>query len=535
MMPSKLSLLKVWIFITVLATGLWSLSSCQKVNRASMIVIAVDRMSFNTFSCSDEKQSATSGLNILCKEAIRFTHAYTTSIQPAAAMGSLLTGLYPIQHQLHRSFDRLQPATILLQEKAIKVGYKTYFFGGGPSILKKSGLSSGFEIFDDISFIDKKNYFLDFKYQAEKFLSVIQDDHDPFFSVIYNSELESPNEGESEISSFEKLDEKFFNFFKDLKSKKLWDDNYVVVVGLQGDSDANRLSESPYSNLNSENTMVILFVKPPRSLGDEGISWKVDSPVNTADLGLSLWSTLKASANSLHSSSSTNLNLTKNSLEGYFPLVDFSGIWLNRNQSVLSYPRKLLIEAADTWQPEISLRFSILNRNLVLIENEKNKVYNALTDGLQSIDIAKQQKLFVQDAEFLLQSLRGYFKINSWKNYTTQWEDYVLLNRDYWSKPNSRDLVFAKELDRLTHDPNKATQPLSTLLQRHLIQNKKKSELMILKPFAVNAPTFQSEKQKELFYEQARLNSLNLALENLWGIWIPGKIWLYSDFNLENQ
>ena len=186
-----------------------------------MIVIAVDRLSFNTFSCGDDKQNSASGLNTLCNEGIRFTHAYTTSTQSAAAMGSLLTGLYPVQHQLHRSFDRLNRQVGLIQEQALRSGYRTLFLSGSPSILKRTGLSAGFDFFDDLTFLEKKTYFLDFKIQAEKFFNLIQDDADAFFSVIYNSELESPNEGESEISKFEKLDEKFFNFFKLLKQKNL--------------------------------------------------------------------------------------------------------------------------------------------------------------------------------------------------------------------------------------------------------------------------------------------------------------------------
>lgn len=527
MKPSKLSLLKVWILIAVLATGLWSLSSCQKVKRPSMIIIAVDRLSFNSFSCSDDKQNTTSGLNLLCKEAIRFTHAYTTSVQPAAAMASLLTGLYPVQHQLHRSFDRLQSSSLMIQEKASKLGYRTYFFGGSPSILKKTGLSIGFDIFDDLSFLEKKTYFLDFKYQSEKFLSMAQEDSGPFFTVLYNSELESPNEGESEISSFENLDEKFFHFFGALKRKKIWDENYIIVVGLEGDSDATRLSETAFSNLNSENTMVTLFVKPPRSKGDEGISWKVDAPVNMADLGLSLASTL----NSIDSTKQVN-----NSLETYFPLIDFSGIWLNRNQSTLLNPRKLLIEAADPWNTSTSLRFSVLNRNLVYIESEKTRVYNALTDGLQSIDISAQQKPFVQEIDFLLESIRNYYKIKPWKSFKTHWDNWIITNREYWSKPNSRNLLFKKEFERLTKKPSAVTQPLTALLQRYLIKNKKRNELQTLKKLSHQNPRILfNEKGREAFFENAKLNSLNLALENIWGLWAPNKIWLYSDFTLENQ
>ncbi len=529
MKPSKLSLLKVWILIPVLTTGLWSLTACQKQKRPSILIVAVDHLSFNSFSCSDDKQNSLSGLNILCKEGIRFTHAYTTSVQPAAAMTSLLTGAYPVQHRVHRSFDRLKANTPLIQEKASHLGYRTFFIGGSPSILKKTGLSIGFDIFDDFSFLDKKTYFLDFKFESEKFLSILPEDTIPFFAVIHNSELESLNEGETEISSFEKLDEKIFNFFKILKRKKIWDENYIIVLGLQGDSDATRLSETSFSNLNSENTMVTLFVKPPRSKGDEGVSWKVDSQVNIADLGLSLF-------NVIGNDTKATKTIPDNELEKDFSLIDFSGIWINRNQSLQNNSRKLLIESADPWTPASNLRFSVINKNLVFIENEKDKVFNTLTDGLESIDISNQQKQFLLDSELILTDLRMAYKIGTWKNYMSEWHPWVESNRDYWSKPNSRSKLFSTELDRLTSGPSRRPQPLSALMQKSLFQNKKIKELQKIRVLApASDGKLTSEKSRETFYEKAKLQSLNLALENIWGLWMPSKNWIYPDFTVENQ
>ena len=43
------------------------------------------------------------------------------------------------------------------------------------------------------------------------------------------------------------------------------------------------------------------------------------------------------------------------------------------------------------------------------------------------------------------------------------------------------------------------------------------------------------QMQHDLFYENAKLHSVNLALENIWGLWDPKKEWLYSDLILENQ
>lgn len=523
MTSSKLSSFKVWIFIAALTAGLLSLTGCQKNKKPSVIVLAIDRLAFNTFSCGDDKQNLASGLNILCKEGIRFTHAYTTSTQPAAALGSLLTGLYPTQHKLHRSFDRLAADVKTLPEHASSAGYRTYFFGGSPSILRKTRLHSGFDIFDDSSFIEKKTYFVDFKFQSEKLLNTLSEDKTQFFSLIHNSELESLNEGETDISSFEKLDDKIFNFFTQLKLKNLWDQNYIVVVGLQGESDYSRPSETPFSNLNSENTMVTLLIKPPRNKGDEGVSWKVDSPVSIADIGHSLWKTLATTK-------PPNINVFQDS----FPIFDVSDTWLKQNKSLVLPLRRILIESTDTWNKYLYMRFAVLYKNLVFIEGQKSQVFNTLTDGLESIDISKRQKQFVTENLVLLSKIRTEYELGIWIDHQSEWNSWVLTNREYWSKPNSRASYFKIELMRL--NKKNVAQPLSALLLKHLVTNKKTAELKNINvgPFPVK-PGIPYDLQKESFYESAKLQSLNLALENIWGIWKPDQSWLYSDLILENQ
>lgn len=521
MTPSKLSLIKVWILLPALLAGLWSLASCQKQKKPSFIIIAVDRLSFNSFACGEDKQNLNSGLSLLCREAIRFTHAYTTSTQSAAAMASILTGLYPVQHKVHRSFDRLAPGTKMIQELADQQGYQTYFLSGSPTILKKTGLSTGFDLFDDFSFFEKKSYFLDFKNQSEKFFNLVQESTEPFFTIIYNSELESMNEGESQISSLEKLDEKFYKFFNDLKSRNLWEENYVIVVGLQGKSDYSRFNETPFSNLNSENTRVNLFFKPPRLKGDEGIFWKMDSPISLADLGVSLWASL-----------SDKKTHTVNMIETEFPTVDFSSIWKSQNKN-FSFPnRKILIEAANTWTKNISLRLAILYKNLLGIEDDKLQVYNTLTDGLESINIASQQKDFVAESSLNILNLRQQLNFTQWQDYKSDWPNWVQLNREYWSKPNSRDIIFGTELTRIKTE--KKTQPLSVFLARYLIQTKQMQDLALIKKIDLKQVNV-SENAKINSFENIKQQSLNLALENIWGLWEPNKRWLQSNLILENQ
>lgn len=521
MTSSKLSLLKVWILLPALVAGLWSMVSCQKPKRPSYLIVAVDRLSFNSFTCGEEKQNLNSGLSILCVEALRFTHAYTTSTQSAAAMASILTGLYPVQHRLHRSFDRLDPSVKMVQETADQMGYQTYFLSGSPTILKKTGLSSGFDIFEDSLFFEKKSYFLDFNFQTEKLFNLIQDSAEPFFAVIYNSELESLNEGESQISSLEKLDEKFFKFFSDLKRKNLWDETYVIVVGLQGKSDYSRYDETPFSNLNSENTRINLFIKPPRQFGDEGIFLKLDSTISLADLGYTLWNSL-----------SDKKVISQNRLETEFPILDFSAIWKTQNKNVALPARKILMEAADTWSQSISLRLAVLYKNLLYIEDLKPNVYNTLTDGLESINTASQQKEFLSESRGDADVLRKQFGFSDWLNYRSKWQDWVQLNREYWSKPNSRKLVLETEKNRIQRQMT--TQPMSVFLAKSLFQSKRFEELKLIK--AIDSKQINSlENAKVYNFENIKQQSLNLALENVWGIWQPYKRWLQSSAILENQ
>ena len=521
MASSKLSLFKVWILTPLFLAGLWSLSSCQKKNKPSLIVIAVDRLSFNSFACGEEKQNLNSGLNIMCREAIRFTHAYTTSTQSAADLGSILTGLYPVQHKLHRSFDRLSPGLRTLQDVADRQGYQTLFISGSPTILKKTGLSHGFDIFEDSGIFEKKNYFLDFKFQTEKFFDAFQDSAEPFFAVIYNSELESLNEGESQISSLERLDEKFFKFFSDLKQKNMWDDNYIVVVGLQGTSDYSRFDETPFSNLNSENTRVNLFVKPPRSLGDEGIFWKADATVTLADLGVSLWSTI-----------GPNVKSNQNAIETEFPIADFSPVWKTKNRNLTWPARKVLIEAANTWTSEVSLRLAVLYKNLLQIEAAKPLVYNTLTDGLESINIAAQQGSFVEENANDFSILRQKLNFDAWITYTSKWQEWVWSNREYWSKPNSRNSLLESELARIKKE--KTTQPLSVFLARYLVQQKRTADFNAIKKIDANQKGL-TERNKSISFENVKQQSLNLALENIWGLWQSNKSWIQSNAILENQ
>lgn len=513
MKSSKLSYVKVWkvlIFgIGIVTAGLLSLQGCDTKQKPSLIIVAFDRLAFNSVACSEEKNLAQSGFSVLCKEALRFTHAYTTSTQPAAAMGSLLSGTYPYVHGLHRSNVRIRSKQKLLSEVAEQQGYRSAFFSGSPEIMKKTGLAKAFDYFDDLSFLDNKNYINSFKFQTEMALSWISKNNKNFVTIIHNAELEDLSDAEADVTTLEKLDEQLAHFFATLKERNLWETNYVIVVGLQGQSIYNRPNETIMSNLHTENTNVSLFVKPPRQKGDDGMSSKVDTFLNIADLGWSLMKTIDP-----------EFLMTLNEK---FPIEDFSYLWKNPRQPIANTnDRKILVEATDPWKNEISTRYSIVMGNLVYIENLNDELFNSLNDGLETIDISVNatpaQNDFKNENRKLLSEIRGITKQSAWKEFKTEYDEWVNSNRNFWSNPNARSEIFENELKRYIKTEIK--QPLTVLMLQHLTTAGKQDSL---KKLNIKIDQTKSQTEKEAFFEETRRQSMNLALENLWGLWDKNK------------
>lgn len=493
-----------YIAVSTIFAGLLSLSSCQDKKPPSYLIIAADRLSFNSFSCNEDRSATLSGLEILCRESVRLTNAYTTSTQSAAALASLLTGTYPYRHSLHRSFDRINPRLPLLSEMFKKKNYRTSFWSAKPTIMRKTGLSRGFDIFDDTSFIGRSHYSVNFNEQTQQFENWMNESHEPYFAVIYNSDLGTLNEGQAQNSPQEIFDERLGAFFNRLKAAGQWEKNYIIVTGLQGQSSYSRPEESDASNLHSENTNVAIFIKPPRQKGDEGIGWKLDSLVSLADIGFSL---LKPPQRPEPAAPDLAIGL-----------YDLSQLW-STSSPLKALPdleqRSILIEATDPWSIEPHLRFAIYSENYLITESDRVNefsVFNRLTDGLETINLSQSQPEQVAKAQLIIQPLRRMTGLKKWNRSASQNEDWVVQNQQYWKEPNRRAELFEAEKRRLQSRQAEA-QPLSTLL------------IFFLNPKIEKGP----------LYEEARRHSYNLSIENTWGLWDANRIWPQPTLSTENQ
>ncbi len=257
------------------------MTSCSPWGRTNqrkppLFIIAVESLGFENASCLEESLSGElDGIQELCDSALRFTHFYAPSTMSQSSMASLLTGAEVAEHTVfHNGNDGISVQLVTLAEKALLAGYRTAFFSGGPPFLAKSGFQQGYEVFDD-DFDTKPHDYTPASALLERAFSWIQDQHrQPTMTTVFLADLQFPfvqtytdekKEREKSVAGQKQaVSEALGEFFRQLKKNRLWDNSYIVVVGLNGEAPMNRKAFLWRENLFRENVHVPLFIKTPQ-------------------------------------------------------------------------------------------------------------------------------------------------------------------------------------------------------------------------------------------------------------------------------
>ncbi|MBC7371360.1 MAG: sulfatase-like hydrolase/transferase [Bdellovibrionaceae bacterium] len=371
--------------LLVLVASLVQLS-CQSSTKPSVLVIAVDDLSVLDVLCNEEEEStAASGIEILCKESVRFTHAFNTSPISVPTLASILTGVYPFQHKVRNNgAPGLDASFVTVAEKALESKYRTAFFSGGPPVWRKSGLNQGFELFDDAIIPGRQSLYRNLGTTSKQLLQWIKHEvgsSSSFFAMIYVPDLIFTNTvtqnefGEarnlSHESQLDELDANLFNLFRELKNQNRWDNTTVVVVGLNGHTDDDRPGELSPNNLHSENTQVALFIKPQQKARDEALQWKIDRNVSLVDLGQTLFDLV-----------GTTKNPNKTSFT--FPTYSLSRV-LHKAQPDWPENRLILLESDwAQWRGLSGRRHAVLDSHTLFLYDDPIRIFNTLTDRLET-------------------------------------------------------------------------------------------------------------------------------------------------------
>ena len=521
MKRSKLGLL----FLAI--SGLfWT--SCQSHRQNSVLVIAFEQLGAEDLNCSEERTASESGLVSLCKESIRFTHAFTTSLQPAAAMASLLTASYPIQHGLRTGSDRINPQIDLLSDQALKKNYRTGFFSGSPTILKKTGLSRSFEIFDDTIASQDGKFMWPLSTLMDQLSEWISEENQPFLAVVYfsNTDLNQALSDED--------DEKLYTFFENLKRKNIWDTSHIILTGLKGQNKYSRVAETAFSNLHSENTNIAFLYKPPRQKGDDGINWKSDNLISLADIGHSLFCLFEDCSlinQKILNASEHNLMQTQE--------IQIPGL----------ENKMLLIEAPHPFESN-QIKFAVRTKTgLYLNSPTPPQYFNTLGDRSETIDNYDIKKGEGDSFALVLQKILE----NSSHSRNQRWTEYVEYkwvenNLNYWQQSIQRQSIADQTIDK--QDPlfglNLNTELNKSFMGASCLKILKKpnvshddlkfcdDELLLaairLKHFKdLNLNRKNMEMNVEIEKRMQTLTVLraskNMSLENAWGLFRPNHNW----------
>jgi hypothetical protein len=427
-----IAFMKVQSFVGALAVLI--LSGCQWETKArpSILILAVDSLSSDQVPCTDLETGGgePSGFDILCSESVRFTHAYTPSVLSQAALASLVTAKWPHQTGvIHNGPNFLQAKETTVAEVALERQFRTLFISGGPPILKKSGLSQGFEFFEDNIAVTRNRFFRPIQDSSELFLNWLKKEvgRDPFFAMIYVPDLQffdlpqaAPESGPVETSfegRLDFLDRQMATLFESLRELNRWNDTYIFLVGLNGHPRVDRVNELDGFELLSENSQVGLLIKPAQIKRDLGIQWKVDANVTLVDVAKTVFDLLAHPVKSEAPFDAVSLVKTLNS-----PEPDWDA------------DRGILIQSAwSEWHGAGRSRFGIRLGHYLYLHEFPPKIYNSLIDRMETSPIKPNDPRWNETVN-LFAPYTATLKAAAWMPPPRQLVQRVLFARALWTQ-----------------------------------------------------------------------------------------------------
>jgi choline-sulfatase len=248
----------------------------------NIFLITIDTLRADHVHCYGYEAIQTPALDLLAKEGIRFTQAFTPSPITNSSHTSILTGLLPSSHGVSDFGVPLAPSHRTLAQLLATRGYHTAAFIGAVILDSKSlapGLDRGFEFYDNFpehastksrwGRLERRG--MEVEQHAESWLGKhadgahfawvhLYDPHDPYeppppYSNIYKDRL---YDGEIAYA-----DSALGHFLAYLKKQGWYDGALIVVVGDHGEGLGEHHEDTHGIFLYDSTTHVPLLVKLP--------------------------------------------------------------------------------------------------------------------------------------------------------------------------------------------------------------------------------------------------------------------------------
>ncbi len=155
--PKKVKLYLVLSFILLLLIALLFVvrlfllpSKVRKDSRLNVLLITLDTTRADRLGCYGYQKAKTPRLDSLASKGVRFLNVYCQVPLTTPSHCSILTGTYPIYHQVHNNGSyALRPEITTLAEVLKGKGFATAAFVGSFTVDSRFGLDQGFDVYDD--------------------------------------------------------------------------------------------------------------------------------------------------------------------------------------------------------------------------------------------------------------------------------------------------------------------------------------------------------------------------------------------------
>ena len=115
--------------------------------RPSILLVTLDTTRAD--AVGPNAPGVTPSFDAIAARGRRFTHAYATAPETLPSHSSLMTGLYPAGHGIHENGRFLARTHAVVAERLQQSGYRTAAFVSSFVLVRRFGLSRGFEVYDD--------------------------------------------------------------------------------------------------------------------------------------------------------------------------------------------------------------------------------------------------------------------------------------------------------------------------------------------------------------------------------------------------
>jgi choline-sulfatase len=291
--------------VTIVALGVIASLLCGRPRSArgyNLLLVTLDTVRADHLGAYGYREAETPALDHLAAEGVRFTNASSTVPLTLPAHATILSGLLPPHHGLHRNgVGRFPASAPTLAARLKAAGYRTGAFVGAFVLDRRFGLDRGFDRYDDE--IDRDPEAVS-GFGAERPGPVVVDRAlawlaepgaaDPFFLWVHLYDAHAPYEppepfrsrhpGHPYDGEIAALDAQVARLLEALRARSLTDHTVVAVVADHGEA-LGEHGEPTHGLLLYEGTLrVPCLLRAPRILAPAIIA----EPVSIADLAPTL-------------------------------------------------------------------------------------------------------------------------------------------------------------------------------------------------------------------------------------------------------